>query len=114
MGNTTDTDHGPLYSEHKRRQIFRFDPTVSTGTLLQLVTIIGAAFLAYGTYQQDRATTKLELDTVKASAAAEKTATKESLGEIRADVKEVQRTLNQLGQTLAVIEARQQPQKEKP
>lgn len=112
MGTNTDFDQ--LRDEHKRRQLFRFDPTVSTGTVLQILTIVVATAGAWATYQADRATTKLELDNVKSSAVSEKAATKEALAEIKADVKQVQATLNQLATTLAVIEARQQPQKGKP
>lgn len=106
---------GDLDSHHHsgRRQLFRFDPTVSTGTLLQLLTVFLVTAGAWATYQADRATTRLELDAVKAAATAEKASTKESLGELKGDVKEVQRTLNQVTQTLAVIEARQAPQKGK-
>ena len=108
------------------RPLFRFDPTVSTGVLLQMCALALIASGAWATYQSDKATTRLEIDQVKLAAGTEKTASRESLAEIKSEVRdvksevrEVQRTINQITQTLAVIEERQlpphlHPQKGKP
>lgn len=94
-------------SVSRRRQVIRFVPDVSMGTIIQLISMLAVVAGAWATYQSDKATTRLELDQVKAAAAAEKSTTKESLVELKGDVKEIQRTLVQVNQTLAVIEAKQ-------
>lgn len=107
-----DTEPMPLDGDRRQhRKLWRFDPTVSSGALLQIVTLTIGLGGAYATYRSDQATMRLEIDQVKATVATEKTSSKEALGEIKNDVKEVQRTLNQATQTLAVIQAQQQPVK---
>lgn len=102
--SSTDFDH---LRDDGRRRLFKFDPTINSGTILTLVSMLAVTGGAWATYQSDKATTRLELDQVKAAATAEKSSTKESLADIKGDVKEIQRTLVQVNQTLAVIEAKQ-------
>lgn len=101
-----DTIPGELPAQ-QRRPMFRFDPTVSSGTLLQLASILVLAAGGWATYQSDKATAKLELEQVKTAAAADKASNKEALIEIKGDVKELQRTVNQTNQMLAVLNASQ-------
>lgn len=96
-----------------RRRLIKFDPTISSGTILQMASMFLVAAGAWATYQSDKATTKLELDQVKSAAAADKLGTKEALSELKSDVREMARTLNQVTQTLAVIEARQAPKEKR-
>ena len=104
-----DTQPGDLAaSYHQKRTVFRFDPTVSSGTLIQIGVLLVGGVVTYGTYQADRATSRLEVEQIKSAAADEKAATRLSLTELRADVKDSQKTLTQISQTLAVIESRQQ------
>lgn len=103
-----DTRPGEMGNYSHKRTVFRFDPTVSSGTLIQIAVLMGGGVIAYGTYQADRTETKLAVEALRSAAAEEKTATKGSLSELRTDVKDVQRTLVQISQTLAVSEARQQ------
>jgi uncharacterized protein HemX len=104
-----DSRPGDLASLYPhKRTVFRFDPTVSSGTLIQIAVLLGGGIITYGTYQADRATSHLEVEQIKAAAADEKAATRLSLTELRSDVKDSQKTLTQISQTLAVIESRQQ------
>lgn len=91
-----------------RRQLIHFIPDVSMGTIINLVSMLMVACGAWATYQSDKATTKLEIDQVKKSVAEDKVGNKESLAELKGDVKEIQRTLARVDQTLAVIQAQQQ------
>lgn len=113
MGNTTDYDQ-LRDGDPKRRQYVRFDPTLNVGTIAEILVILGGMVLAWGTLKSDQQTQRVELDSLKSAAVAEKQLTKEALAEIKGDVKEVQRSLNQALRTLDVIDARQQPTKEKP
>lgn len=104
--DVSNTDFDQL-DPQKRRQFIRFDPTINTGALLEVVAIVVSVTLAYSALKSDQATQKIELDQVKASAAADKTSTKESLTEIKGDVKEIQRSLVEVNKVLAVIQANQ-------
>lgn len=110
----SNTDFDRLPDEAKRRQFIRFDPTFNSGHIVQVVVIVAGMFTAYSALKEGQATQKLEIEQVKATATADRTSTKESLTEIKGDVKEIQRTLVQVNQTLAVIEAKQQPKGGKP
>lgn len=112
----TDFDRlNPHPAAPRRRQIVKFEPTLTTGAILQLGSMLLVAAGGWATYQSDKATTRLELEQVKKAAADDKASTKELLNDLKVDVKETQRTLIQVNQTLAVIEAKQSsPPKGKP
>jgi hypothetical protein len=101
-----DTIPGQL-QEPRKRQIVQYDPNVSLGTIIQLFVTLGVVAGLWGQYQSDKTTTRLELDQVKAAAAVEKTSTKESLVELKADVKSIQTTVTAMDKTLAIIQANQ-------
>lgn len=109
----SDTDFDRLAESHARRRLFRFDPTFNSGHIAQIFVIVAGMFTGYTALKEGQATQRVELDQVKANAAAESLRVKESITEVRTDVKEVQRTLNDMNQTLAAIKA-QQPIKGKP
>lgn len=90
-----------------RRQLIHFIPDVSMGTIINLVSMLMVAGGAWATYQSDKATTKLEIEQVKKSVAEDKVGNKESLAELKGDVKEIQRTLVRVSESLAVIQAQQ-------
>ena len=88
-----------------KQKIIKFDPTVSSGTILQLGSMLLVAAGAWATYQSDKATSKLEIDQLKAGVAADKATNKEALAELKGDVRELQRTVNQTNQMIAVLNA---------
>lgn len=100
-----DTDFDRMQDKNARRY-FRFDPTVSTGTILQLVSFFLVAAGAWGTYQADKAKTAADMGQIKEVAASDRAATKEALNELRNDVKEMSSRVHDMAKTLAVMEAR--------
>lgn len=102
----TETEPMPLSGDRRNhRKLLRFDPTVSSGTLMQLVVLLLGFGSAYATYQSDRATTRLEIEQIKASALGEKVLARESISELKADVRKVQETITSVDKTLAGIQA---------
>lgn len=100
------TEPMPLGGDRRQhRKLFRFDPTISTGTIIEIGVIVVGLFAAWGTYQADRATLRLELEQIKSSAIIEKAAAKEAIGELKADVKDVQKTMTSIDKTLATMQA---------
>lgn len=102
-----ETEPMPLSGDRRQhRKLLRFDPTVSSGTVMQLVVLVGGFASAYATYQSDRATLRLEIEQIKASALIDKQLAKESLFELKADVRKVQETITSVDKTLTGIQAR--------
>jgi hypothetical protein len=105
----------PLEGDRRQhRKLWRFDPTVSLGSIGQMVVIIAGIGSFYATYQADRATWRLEIDQIKASATIEKAAAKESVAELKADVRDIQKTMNSVDKALAGIQADLNARKGKP
>lgn len=100
------TEPMPLEGDRRQhRKLWRFDPTVSSGTLLQLMVLLAGFGSGYATYQSDRATTRLEIEQIKASAIGEKLIAREAIHELKADVRKVQETITSVDKTLAGIQA---------
>ncbi len=91
--------------QHGARKFFRFDPTVSTGTLIQLGTIMVGFAIAYGTYREDRANTIASIELVKATALRDREDVKAAVTDFRSDMKEMKNDLRNVDQSLAVLKA---------
>lgn len=84
------------------RKRFHFDPTINLGHVLTFIGFMLAGFAAYGNLDK-----RLTIAEVQNTAAIERTSEqdkriKESLQELRADVKDVQRAVNDINRTLAM------------
>jgi hypothetical protein len=87
------------------KRFFRFDPTVSSGTMIQIGSIVVMAAVAYGTYREDQTKTKAEIDAVKVSAERDRTDSRGAITQISSDMKDVKADVSQINKTLAVLEA---------
>jgi hypothetical protein len=107
-----ETEPMPLGDRRHHRKLWRFDPTVSSGSLLQIATLLIGLGGAYATYQSDRATQKLEMVQVKETqkadrestekiATADRTSTKESIQEIKTDLRDLKAAVVEVNLTLA-------------
>ncbi len=102
----------PMPLEYRRtsdqvgsKRFLRFDPTVSSGTLIQIGSIVVMAAVAYGTYREDQTKVKADIDAVKVSAERDRADSRGAVNEIRSDVKDVKADVSQINKTLAVLEA---------
>jgi len=103
-----DTDRMPLdglkrTADERRHRFWRFDPTVSTGTLLQLGAVAIAAGAAYATYREDRANTAAAIELVKATAVRDREEMTKALMSISGDVKDLKIKLDGVGENVAVL-----------
>ena len=89
-----ETEPMPLGDRRDRRKFVRFDPTLSAGSVLQALVVMGAVFGLYGANERDSATKRLEIDQLK-----------ETTKETKADVRDIQRTLNQMNLSLAELKS---------
>lgn len=103
-----ETSPAPLETRRARDRVVRFDPTVTMGALMQIGVVVTACVAAYGTYSADKAKQAMEVDQIKADASVQRTQMKEQIGELRGDVKDVQRQLSQIDKSLSLIQQQQQ------
>lgn len=114
MTNSTDSSHAPLNTvrelrpgtpptEHHR---VKFDPTISLGHILTFASLLIAGFGVYN--GMDKRITVLEeqrrADTERSTETDRRL--KDTLGEMRNDFKDLQRSINTLSGTLAMRKER--------
>lgn len=85
------------------KRFFRFDPTVSTGTLLQLGAIAVAVTVAYGTYREDRTQIKADIEQVKLTAERDRKDVVTAVEQFRGDVKEMKADIKDVSAKLAEV-----------
>src|SRR5688572_7578812 len=100
-----ETEPMPLGDRRHHRKLVRFDPTFSFGSMAQIAALLIGLASAYGVYQADRASTRLELDQLKASALSEKTEMREVIRDLKQDMRNVQQTVSSVDKTVTGIKA---------
>jgi len=98
--STSTSSFGALESSGSRKRV-QFDPTINLGHILTFVGFMLAGFGAWGNIDK-----RLTLTEVQSVAVVERTADQdkrmnEALRELKADVKDVQRAVNDINRTLA-------------
>lgn len=102
---TPETSPMPL-DTHARRKFFQYNPNVDSGTLLQILVMLVGGFVAYGTYTSDKAAQSARITAVEKEVLENKGTVKEAVGDLKIEVKDVQRTLRDVNESLAVLKAR--------
>lgn len=105
---TRPSDLDPARRRHK---YFQFSPEVNAGHLLQVLVLALGGLSMYGAWQAERATNRLEVDQIKRDAAADAARTKESIVELKTEMRKVQDNLIELNLNLVRMNA-QMGQKE--
>lgn len=95
----------PNGERREHRRFWRFDPTVSTGALIQIGVVIVGLFAAWGTYQADRTTIRLQIEMIQANASADKQLVKEQALELKNQLTKVQDTITQVDKSVIEIRA---------
>jgi len=98
-----DSDSMPLEGRHK---IVRFDPTFNTGTIATIITIVSSAITMYTGVKTELAQQKADVDNIKAVAAVERSQTQAALADLKETTKDLQRSLSDIKQDLAVLRGR--------
>jgi len=96
----TDTDFAALQDRKAHRRV-TFDPTINLGHVLTFVGFLVTGFSAYNLI--DKRVTVLETKNITAEHAsqAQEQRTRDTLGEIRQDIKEVRRAVEDIGRNAA-------------
>lgn len=92
---------GELQVMNQRRQIIKFDPTFNTGHIVQIGVIVAGMFFAYTGLKEGQAIQAKDQLTLKAQVDSDRLAVKESLTELKGDLRELQRTVNAMNATVA-------------
>lgn len=87
-------------------RFMKFDPTVSTGTIIQtLVFIVGVA-TAYGGYREDQVKQDGRIAQVEVLADKDRESTKDALKEIKTQVSDLQKSNQEIKESLAILRGR--------
>ncbi len=86
-------------------RFFRFDPTISMGTIVLMSEILVAAGLAYGTYAADKARTELRITQMQTDISSNRTNAKEILTSLDHKMEMIQVTLGNVSLDVAVLKA---------
>ena len=89
-----DTAPGALDTTRRRR--VRFDPTINLGHLLTFVGFLATGMAAYSDLKERIAVQAVRIQAAEAEAAAEKTRNRDSLREVKDDLKEIRRGVEDL------------------
>jgi len=104
--------HRRTGDKHGVRRFFRFDPTVSMGTWLTLLTMFSGGAAAYATYQSDKVQMRADIGFVKLTADRDRadlngeiTGLRSDVKDVKGDVKDVKGDIGEMKQSLAVLKA---------
>lgn len=89
-----------------RRKFFQYNPNVDSGTLLSILVMVVGGFVAYGTYTSDKAAQAARVTAIEKEVLENRVTVKEAVTDLKDEVKDVQRTLRGVNESLAVLKAR--------
>jgi hypothetical protein len=99
-------DSEPIPLDGPPKRYVRFEPTLNTGHVLQIVVLVVGGFSAYGALKNDQFQQRADLEQVKAVALIERAQTTQALIEIKASVKELQVSTQDVKESLAILRGR--------
>ncbi len=84
------------------RKRFNFDPTINLGHVLTFIGFMLAGFAAYGNLDKRQTVVEVQNTAAIERSADQDKRIKESLQELKTDIKDVQRAVNDINRTLAL------------
>jgi len=97
-------ESGSMPLEGKR--LMKFDPTINTGTIAQIVVVVASAFSIYTAVRTEQVETKANVKAVEAQAVVDRSQTKDALVDLKADIKELQKSTSEIKESLAILRGR--------
>jgi hypothetical protein len=94
----------PFPDRRQHRKLVRFDPTVSMGTIGQVIALLLVAGGAWSTYSADRATTNFRLALLEKRADDEKAEQRIVINELRVGLSQVNQTVQSVDRNLVVLQ----------
>lgn len=100
-----ETSPAPLSGDRRaKRRFWKYDPTVSTGTLLLLGELLIGFVIAYGVYTADKKETKMEI----AQLQKDRLADQEVLKALLSKLDQLQQSLVPISVDIAVLKSRKE------
>ncbi len=93
---TDDTDQDAGTNRRRADRYWRFDPQVNTGHLLQIAVIVAGILSAYGTLDKRVTLADQRAEAAKTAATERDARVKDDLAEIKAEVRELRRGVEDL------------------
>jgi len=87
-------------------RIMKFDPTINTGTIIQTLVVLASVSVAYGTYREDQTKQDGRIAQVEVLAEKDREATREALREIKGRVDDLQKSNQDIKESLAILRGR--------
>lgn len=94
------TDLAPLTDTHHRRRMV-FDPTINLGHMLTFVGFLVAGFSTYSTLDKRVSVTEIQATVAIERMREQDSRMKETLTDIRRDVKDLQKSMNDVNRYLS-------------
>lgn len=92
-------------NDDRRHKFWRFDPTVSTGTLLTLGMLLVTVAGGYATYREDRVTMLTKISTLEADVARDRENQKVLFESFRGDVKDIKIKMDGISENVTILKA---------
>lgn len=89
----------------RRSRFFRFDPTVSSGTILQIAVLSVTAIVAYGKYQADTTQTHADIDQIRVTQARDREDVKSAVDALRVDLKDIKADVKDVNNVVVGLKA---------
>jgi len=84
----------------------KFDPTINSGTIIQTLVFVISLAVGYGAYREDQARQDGRLTQVEVLADKDRDSTKEALKEIKTQVTDLQKSNQEIKESLAILRGR--------
>jgi hypothetical protein len=93
----------------RRHRLFRFDPTVSTGILLNILGMLITLSVAYSNYREDRTAMLKDIEAVKSTAQRDRDDLKSAVADLKIDIRDMKSDLRELSRSVENGNNRIQP-----
>lgn len=86
--------------------LMKFDPTINTGTIIQTLVFVISVAVAYGAYREDQTKQDGRIAQVEVLADKDRESTKDALKEIKVQVSDLQKSNQEIKESLAILRGR--------
>lgn len=98
-------------STDRRHRFFRFDPTFSTGILLNIVstmvTVAVSLAVMYSSYREDRTAMLKDIEQVKTSASRDRDDLKNAVADLKIDIRDMKSDVRDLSRSVENVNRQQ-------
>lgn len=99
-------DSASMPLEGQQKKLMKFDPTINTGTIIQIGAILLTGFFAFSALKTELATTKVEIAANKDAAMRDNAVNAEALKDLKAEVKDLKKSVDDIKEGVAILRGR--------